>query len=136
MKKVINNLKIAAGVFTAVFLLSFTTISSDRQIEDKANYATLQFVGKVDRLPVFKLVILNESDASFLLKVKEGNGDVIFSEKLKGNTISRLYKLDTENAELINATTFEVTNAATNKTTVYKLNNYSRTVEEVYITKL
>lgn len=135
MDTIINKLKIAAGIFTAVFLLSFTTASFAKN-EDNTNYATLHFVGKVDRLPVFRLVISNAEDASFLLKVKEGNGDIIFSEKLRGNAIVKLYKLDTENAELINTTTFEVTNAATNKTTVYKLNNYSKTVEEVFITKL
>ena len=135
MKTIKNILNKAAGIFAVVFLLSFTTASFG-QTEDKTNYATLQFVGKVDRLPVFRLVILNEKEGSFLLKVKQGNGDVIFSEKLKGNSIAKLYKLDTENTELINATTFEVTNAATNKTTVYKLNNYLKTVEEVFITKL
>ena len=135
MKTIKNNLKKAARIFAVVFLLSFTTASFG-QTGDKTNYGTLQFIGKVDQLPVFRLVILNEKEGSFLLKVKQGNGDVIFSEKLKGNSIAKLYKLDTENAELINATTFEVTNAATNKTTVYKLNNYLKTVEEVFITKL
>ena len=135
MKIIKNNLNRAARIFLVVFLLSFTTVSFG-QTEDKTNYATLQFIGKVDQLPIFRLVILNEKEGSFLLKVKQGNGDVIFSEKLKGNSIAKLYKLDTENAELINATTFEVTNAATNKTTVYKLNNYLKTVEEVFITKL
>jgi hypothetical protein len=136
MKNIINNLKSVAALCVVLVLVSFSKVPAGKLVTDEVPNASLQFVGKVDRLPVFKLVITNKMEASFVVTVKTGYGDVLFSEKLKGSSIARFYKLDTEFTELINTTTFEVTNVATNTITVYKLNNSSKTVEELSVVQL
>lgn len=121
---------------TAIFTLAFSTATFANKEPQDSNAAQLHFVGKVENLPVFRLVLNNSVSEEYVVTVKELNGDVLFSEKLKKGTSSRVYKLDTENADLITGTTFEVTNKTTNKTTVYKISSVSRTVENVTIAKL
>jgi hypothetical protein len=45
-----------------------------------------------------------------------------------------MYKLDTENNDLVSGTTFEV--ASSKKTTVYKIKNLTTTVDDFSVTKL
>jgi hypothetical protein len=136
MKTVINNLKNSFILTTAVVFLSFTTANVVHQPKKDPAFIQLQFVGKFENLPVFRLVLFNETSTTYLIRVKEGNEEVLFSEIVKGNSISRLYKLETESSEVISSTTFEVTNKKSGKTTVYQLKDYSETVEDVSITKL
>jgi hypothetical protein len=125
MKTVINSIKMMVLTLVAAFSLSFTTLSNNE------NIAQLQYIGKDADLPVFRLVLNNTAEYS--VTVKEGNGDVLFTEKIKSGTTSRIYKLDTDNADEINGTTFEVVNKNTKETAVYKLKNVSATVENEVI---
>jgi hypothetical protein len=135
MKTIIHHFAKVFIVSTAVVFLSFTTATVVHQPKKETAFTQLQFVGKFENLPVFRLVLFNESSTTYLIRVKEGNDQVLFSETIKGNSVSRLYKLDTESTDMINSTTFEVTNQKSGKTTVYQLKDDSETVEEVSVTK-
>jgi len=136
MKTVMNNFKMMVITMTAVFMLSFNFVTlASKDSTDNSNEA-FQFVGKVENLPVFRLVLNNDNNANYQVTVKEENGEVIFTEKLKGANISRMYKLDTDNTDLISGTTFEVTNKTTNQTTIYKIKNLTSTVDNLTIAKL
>ncbi len=137
MKTTINSLKKTMITMTAIFALSFSTASFATETPKDSNAAGLHFVGKVENLPLFRLVLNNTTD-EYVVTVREANGDKIFSERLKSKagSISRMYKLNTESVEMISGTTFEVTNKSTNKTTVYKINNLSQTVENFTVAKL
>jgi predicted phage gp36 major capsid-like protein len=133
MKTAINSLKMMVLTLTAIFMLSFTTTEKGLKINEVAE---LQYLGQDANLPVFRLV-LNSNTADYVVTVREANGDLLFTEKIKSGTASRIYKLDSENADDITGTTFEVVNKSTKQTSVYKLKNYSRTVEnDVIVAKL
>ncbi len=136
MKTAINNFKAIMITLTAIFVLSFTTTTMATEVPKDSNAAGLHFVGKVENLPLFRLVLSNNATDEYIVRVREANGDVIFSEKLKAGATARIYKLDTDNAELISGTTFEVTNKATNQTIVYKISNLSLTVDNFTVAKL
>ena len=135
MKTAMNSFKMMITL-TAVCFLSFTTATFATETPKDSNATGLHFVGKVENLPLFRLVLTNNTAQEYIVRVREANGDIIFSEKLKGESISRTYKLDTENTDMIAGTTFEVFNKTTNKTTVYKISNLSRTVENFTVAKL
>lgn len=136
MKTTINSFKKTIITMTAIFSLSLFTATFASESPKDSNAVGLHFVGKVENQPLFRLVLNNDTQAEFLVKVKDANGDEIFSEKLKGGSISRMYKLDTQNGDLISGTTFEVTNKATSSTVVYKINNVSKMVDNFTIAKL
>jgi hypothetical protein len=131
-----NNFKMMAVALTALCMLSFSNASmANNGGKDKAS-AELKFVGKSDNLPTFRLLLSNSDVVEYQVTVKEANGEVLFSETLKGNNISRIYKLDAENPEWISGTTFEITNKATNVTTVYKISTQTKTEERMEISQL
>ncbi|MES1224464.1 MAG: hypothetical protein ABUT20_53710, partial [Bacteroidota bacterium] len=68
--------------------------------------------------------------------VRDSEKKVLFSEKLKGEKISRKYKLQAEELEQVAGTTFEITNRKTNETTKYEVNSSSSFVTDVSIAKL
>ncbi len=137
MKAIINSIKTVIITITAVLSLSFTTASIPTNDSIATADAELNFIGKEENQPIFKLVLNNNTATQFVVIVREGNGDIIFTERLKSGTKSRVYKLDTDNTELITGTTFEVVNKATKQSTVYKISNYNRFADtDVTIAKL
>ena len=131
----INFKKILVGSM-AICMIAFSNEILAANEKKLAGNADLQFVCRVKNLPVFRLNVNNEQYGDFLITIKEENGEILFSEKLKGKKISRVYKLDSEFQELINGTTFEVTDRISKTTTTYKISNFTRVVEDVVVTKM
>ena len=95
----------------------------------------LKYAGKSNQQPQFRLAINDKSAADYTITIREDNGDVLYSEKVSGQA-SKIYQLDSEDSDRIQGTTFEVTNNATNITTVYKIKNLTQTVENMIVSKL
>ncbi len=136
MKTTINSFKKTIISMTAIFFLSLTTATFATEAPKDSNAVGLHFVGKVENVPVFRLVLSSDAQGEYIVKVKDANGDEIFSEKVKGSALSRMYKLDTQNGDLISGTTFEVMNKATNTLVVYTIKNTSKVVDDFTIAKL
>ena len=136
MKTTINSIKMMMITLTAISFLSFTTANFSSEVRIGRNATGLHFVGKVENQPLFRLVLNSEVSADYVVKVKEANGEIIFSENLRGGSITRIYQLNTENSETISGTRFEVTDKATNKTTVYTISNLSRTIDDITVAEL
>ena len=134
MKTALNTFKMTSIAVVAAFMLSFSTAPVNN--DTNASEMQLQFVGKVENLPVFRLALNNAVASDYLVSIKDANGDVLFRETLHGKNIARIYKLDTESAEQISGTTFEVQNKETTVSTTYKISNYSRLVEKLEVAKL
>lgn len=136
MKTVKKNLKTLAITFAVTCMIAISNNIFASNEKDETSNAELQFIGKEKNLPVFLLQFKNSQQDEFLVSIKDENGDVLYSEKLKGSTVSRRYKLDTENSEYINGTTFEVTSRHSNKTTVYRISQFIHTEDNLVVTRL
>ena len=136
MKTTISNINKTFIVLAAVVLSSFSTTPDVKKEKKDINGAQLEYLGKTKNLPVFRLVIENPSLTIFTVIVKDDSGDVIYSESLQGNSIARTYKLDTDNTDLINGTSFHLTNTSNHLTTVFKVQQLTKNVEEINVTKI
>lgn len=136
MKTTISNINKTFIVLAAVVLSSFSTTPDVKKEKKDINGAQLEYLGKTKNLPVFRLVIENPSLTIFTVIVKDDSGDVIYSESLQGNSIARTYKLDTDNTDLINGTSFHLTNTSNHLTTVFKVQQLTKNVEEINVTKV
>jgi len=134
MKTVKNNFNHKALTLAVICSLLFNNVTLANNEKNQANKADLQFVCKVKNLPVFRLVLDSEQADQYIITVRDESGEILFSEKLKGNYISRMYKLDSENNDQVTGTTFEV--VSSKKTTVYKIKNLTKTVDDFSVTKL
>jgi hypothetical protein len=137
MKTAMNNFKMMAVVLTGVFtmLLSNVSFANNEKDNDTNRKAGLQFVGSFENQSMFRLVLSNDSNADYIVTVIEKSGDILFTEKLSGANISRVYKLDIENISVVEGTTFSVTNKATKETTLYKVNNLVSVVDNAIVAK-
>jgi len=136
MKTTTNILNKTIIVLSAVMLLSFTTTPVVKNEKKDSNGAELQYLGKTKNFPVFRLVINNPSLTIFDIVVKDDEGDIIYAETLRGNMITRTYKLDTDNIDLINGTSFELVNTSNQLTTIYKIKQLTKNVEEMIVTEV
>lgn len=129
------NLKAAVTILTGVLVFFFNNMAV-AGTDEKNDFVELQYAGKAFEQPKFRLAINDDSNAEYVVTIKEATGEILFSEKLNGKQVNRTYQLDSDDAERILGTIFEVTNKTTNVTSVYKVSNISRTVESLAVTKL
>ena len=127
--------KAAVIVLAGAFTLFFTNNAVAGTDEKNSIVVELKYVGKTNEQPQFRLALHDKNTAAYTVTIKEENGEVLFSEKLAGN-INRTYRLESADSDRIEGTIFEVTNRATNVTTVYTIKNLTETVEKLIVSKL
>jgi hypothetical protein len=129
---------ITMGLFTLCTMglsqATFAGVKTDDPIEFK-------FVGKLKDRPVFQLNLNNNETEEYLIRIKDENYDVLYSEKVKAKdaNFSRKYALDIDEADL-NAPGFavivEVTSSKTHLTQVYKISSHRSVTANIVIAKL
>ncbi|MBI1341300.1 MAG: hypothetical protein GC171_00040 [Terrimonas sp.] len=133
MKRVMNNYKVMAMALMIILTLGFTqNVNATGQNEKPVG---LKYVGKLKNLPVFQLDINGAPGAEYIIRISDDANMVIYSEKVKGENISRKFQLNDEvlgNAYL----TFEVVKKDDNTVTSYKVSNNTRTIQDIEIAKL
>jgi hypothetical protein len=127
---------ITLGLFTLCTMglsqATFAGSKTDKPVE-------LKFIGKFKNRPVFQLNLNNNETEQYFINIKDEYNTVLYSEKIKGENISRKYQLDIDDADL-NSSTFgvrvEVTSAKTHKTQVYKISSHKSVTENIVVAKL
>jgi hypothetical protein len=133
--KAIINAKSLIATLIIILIMSFTQAASS--LDKSAPSVELEFLGKYTTGPLFRLKFNNSETGEFIIKVKDGEGNLFFSEKLKGNNLIRNYRINVSEEELYSfKAQFEVTNVKTKETSVYKVSNNDRVVTDIIIAKL
>lgn len=133
--KTINNTKKIAIAFFSLFIIGFSQPSfSKTNTQDPIQFA---IISNLSNSPIFELKVANNEVSGYLVSIKDGDGNLLYTEKLKGKSLIRKYRFDI-NTELTESfdVTFEVTNIKTNKTFVYKATSSRRIIEDIIIAKL
>lgn len=133
MKNVIFNTSRMIMIVMTVISVGFTKASFAN--EKKANTAELTFAGNKEDRPVFHLKLNNTEDDEFLINIKDADGMVLYTEKLKGKEISKSFWIKIEEQDLNNLQ-FIITSIKTNKSFVYKVTNTTRLVNDVNVARL
>ena len=137
MKQTIKNAKmITVGLFTLCTMgfvnATFAGATTDAPVE-------LKFIGKVANQPVFELKLNNDVAQAYYINIKDASGNVLYSEKVRGEKLSRKYQLDIDASDM-DAPGFgvsvEVTSANTHKTEVYKISAEKTVTENIVVAKL
>jgi len=120
--------------FIASFLLTQNSFANSEKRTPKET--ALEYAGNINNTPVFKLAINNDAVETYLIKIRDVDGEILFSEKIKGNNITRTYQLNAEYYDLIEGTTVEVTNVKNNRSTFYKIEMPVVTTKNVVVAEL
>ena len=127
---------ITMGLFTLCTMglinPTFANAKTDNPVE-------LKFIGKIKDQPVFQLNLNNTEADEYYINIKDANFNILYSEKIKGENLSRKYQLDIDASELNTSefgVTVEVTSAKTHKTQVYKICSHTSVTENIEVAKL
>jgi hypothetical protein len=101
----------------------------------------LKFIGKIKNRPVFRLNLNNSGAEEYLIRIKDENSDILYSEKVKAvnANFSRNYGLDIDDADLNSpdfAVMVEVTSVKTHTTQVYKISSHRSVTEDIIVAEL
>jgi len=141
MKKAISKTRTITAVLISIFMLGFTPVtrSGERnETVEKNQSANIKFMGKLANGPLFQVNMNNTEADEFLIRVKDADGNLLYSERLKGVNVSRNYQLAIDRDELYESfnVRFEITSLNTKQTFIYNASNKSRTVSDIIIAKL
>jgi len=136
MKQALKTTRIITiGLFTlctmGLSLATFANVKTDEPIE-------LKFIGKTKDQPVFQLNLNNNETAEYFITIKDRYHNIMFSEKVEGVHISRKYRLDISEEDLMSSDfgiSVEVTSAETHKTQVYKISSRAQVVQNFEVAR-
>jgi hypothetical protein len=140
MKTVFNYRNAAIALFSlfTIAVAPVANASNDKGIIDEKNNVAveLRFLGNFKNQPVFELSFANApAGTEFVVNIRDAYGTSLYRETLNSNIISKKFLLNTDEIG-DDAVRFEITAKKDNKTVVYSVNQYTRFVEEVAVTRV
>jgi len=135
MKRVMNSNKAIIIAIVAVFSMAIT--NPVNAMDKKADPGIeIKYLGFQQRNPVFEININKAETENFVITIRDASGTVLFSEKLTGKSISRKYRIDTEEVIEEGGLRFEVRSVSDNKTEVYIAGVSENTTREMTVNKI
>jgi len=136
MKKVMNKNKAIVIGLMAMISTSFSNPVSATDKKSDPPGVGVKYLGFVNRNPVFELNVNNVQSDRYFITIRDEAGTILYSEKLSGKTISRRYRIDTEEEIKDGGLRFEVRSLSTKKTEVYIAGITENVTREVAVTKI
>ncbi len=135
MKTAIKKTKMITMGLISFFIMGTTQSSLANNGKDPIE---LKAINNPNKKPVFQLKMNNADAGEFVVRVKDGNGDVLYSETLKGKNVTRTYKFDINEEALLESfnVRFEITIIKSHETFIYNVTSTNREVREIIVAKL
>src|SRR6186713_446218 len=119
MKKVMNKNK---AIIIAMMALISTSFSNPLSAMDKKSDppgVEIKYLGFLDKNPVFEIIFNNVQVDNYFITIRDEAGTTLHSEKISGKSVSRRYRINTEEVIPEGGLRFEIRVGSTNKTEVY-----------------
>jgi uncharacterized protein (DUF2249 family) len=129
MKQVLRN-----SMFTLVALLSlgFSVMANGN---DPESIVEVKFIGNMQSQPVFQMNLLNTTSDEFVITISDLQGNVLYSDRVKGVNISKKFAINTEEVG-DNVLRLEVKAKSTGKKESYNINRTQNYVVESVVTRI
>ena len=118
MKKVVNRNKAIVIAFATLVSMAFANTVNAAPGNGEPG-VEIKYIGFLQSNPVFEIRINKPETENFVVTIRDRSGTVLFSEKLSGKTISRKYRIDTQEEIEEGGLRFEVKSVKNNKTEIY-----------------
>ena len=135
MKSMMRNYGIVAIALVAFTLAFSTTTLANNEKEKSATAIELKFIGHYENQPVFQLNLNNKEEDEYTITFRDDFGNVLYSTKVKGTSISKKFMLNTEEIG-DNVLNVEVKAKKNSQAEVYKINRNRSYVEETVVSKI
>ena len=132
-----NYSTMAIALIVALTLNSVTVLANDEVKNTNENIPGVEFryIGTKENQPVFLLNLANAVDEEFIISFRDKNGNVLYSDRLKGANISKRFVLNTDeigSSEL----SVEIRSKKTNQVQLYKIGTTQSVVTETVVNKI
>jgi hypothetical protein len=117
MKKIMSKNKAVIIALAAFIGVAFANPVKATETDPPA--VQVKYLGFQQSNPVFEILLNNPETDNYFITIRDGAGHVLFTEKLKGKSISRKYRIDTEEEIAAGSLLFEVRSVNTKKTDIY-----------------
>jgi hypothetical protein len=136
MKKVMSkNNAIIVGLMAIISTLFSNPVSAMDKKSDPPG-VEIRYLGFVNKNPVFEITTNNVQADNFFITIRDETGAVLFSEKLSGKSLSRKYRIDTDEEITEGGLRFEVRSVNSKKTEVYIAGISENITREMAVTKI
>ena len=136
MKKVMSKNKAFIFGLMAIISTSFSNPVSAMDKKSDPPGVEIRYLGFVNKNPVFEITTNNVQADNFFITIRDEAGTVLFSEKLSGKSLSRRYRIDTEEEITNGGLRFEVRSVKSKKTEVYIAGVSENITREMAVTKI
>ena len=136
MKKVMNKNK---AIIIAIMALISTSFSNPLSAMDKKTDppgVEIKYLGFLDKNPVFEIIFNNGQVDNYFITIRDEAGTTLHSEKISGKSISRRYRINTEEVIPEGGLRFEIRVGSTNKTEVYVAGITESVTREMAVNKI
>ncbi|HEY5967353.1 MAG TPA: hypothetical protein VIU35_05210 [Chitinophagaceae bacterium] len=136
MKKVMNKNKAIIIALMAIISTSFSNPLSAMEQKIDPPGVEIKYLGFNDKNPVFEIIFNNVQTDNYFITIRDEAGTTLHSEKITGKSISRRYRIDTEEVIAANGLRFEIRVGSTNKTEVYVAGTTESVLREMAVNKI
>ena len=136
MKKVMNKNK---AIIIAMMALISTSFSNPLSAMDKKTDppgVEIKYLGFLDKNPVFEIIFNNGQVDNYFITIRDEAGTTLHSEKISGKSVSRRYRINTEEVIPEGGLRFEIRVGSTNKTEVYVAGITENVTREMAVNKI
>ena len=126
-------------IIVALMAILSTSFSNPVTAMDKKSDppgVEIRYIGFVSNNPVFKISTQNAVADNFIITIRDKSGMVLYSEKIAGKNLTRIYRIDTEEEIEKGGLRFEVRSVNAKKTEVYVAGVSENVTREMGIVKV
>lgn len=138
MKRVMKNYStMAIALIVALTLNTASVLANDEVKNTNKNIPGVEFkyIGTKENQPVFLLNLVNAEDDEYIVSFRDKNGNVLYSDRLKGANISKRFVLNVDEigtSEL----NVEIKSRKNNQVQAYKIGTTQSIVTETVVNKV
>lgn len=138
MKRVMKNYStMAIALIIAFTLNSVAVLANDEVKNNDKNIPGLDFryIGSKENQPVFLLNLVNAEEDEYTISFRDKNGNVLYSDRLKGANIRKRFLLNTDEIGS-NELSVEIRSKKNNQVQLYKIGTSQSLVTETVVNKI
>lgn len=138
MKRVMKNYStMAIALIVAFTLNSVAVLANDEVKKNDKNIPGLDFryIGSKENQPVFLLNLVNAEEDEYTISFRDKNGNVLYSDRLKGTNIRKRFMLNTDEIGT-NELSVEIRSKKNNQVQLYKIGTSQSLVTETVVNKI
>ena len=118
----------------AGFLLVGLAADASAQTSKKPS-ADINYIGSLDGQPVFKVDLDNKEGSTYNLRIKDGYGATLYSQKITGKQFSKKFRFDRQGEENLKLV-FILSGDKEEEAQEFRVNTLTEILNNVVVTKL